>query len=158
MESSTILAIFERCYTKSDAVLFINKLNTLSELLYNTKVDIAQKADELLTLDEKRTLVKVFKEQGIIGSDPTSFNPFLTKIKESLSKIPILSLQIAVEPTPSMVEELSSWLMYQLGQKYFLDIEVNPSLVAGAVVSVGGLIKDYTLKKKIEEKYGPLIL
>ena len=153
MDTPSLLNIFDLCYTKSDAVTFVNKLSTLSDFMYNTKVDIAQKADEILSLEEKRLLTQVFQEQHVVATDPKSFNPFLEKVKEALQKVPRLTLTLAFDPTPAFLHETSNWLQVKMEKKYFLDIQVDTSLIGGAVVAVDGMIKDYSLKKYLEEKY-----
>jgi F0F1-type ATP synthase delta subunit len=146
-------ALFAHLYTKKEAVDFLNKLSSLVNGQYNTKINFSQLVDQTISVDEKKVLSEFAKEMGIDLMNPTAFARLIEEAKEMMRRIPTLTLTLSLSPTPVLLEQISQWVENNCQEKYFLDIQIDHTLLGGAVVAVNGVFKDYSLKRKFEDKY-----
>lgn len=145
--------LFQFTPTKKDAVIFIDKLSTLADSLYDIKTNLSQKIDQTLTIPEKQQLLTVCQKAGINLQDPMQFQKLVARLKEEITKIPSISLTIAVSPTPALLQHIQQWMQQTLQTKLFLDVQVQPEIMGGIIISHGGKIKEYSLRKLFRAQY-----
>ena len=62
-----------------------------------------------------------------------------------------LTLTLALKPSPQLVKRIKAWLKKEMAPHLVLKIQVNPAILAGAIISFQGRYLDFSLKKKIEK-------
>ena len=65
----------------------------------------------------------------------------------------IISITLAFEPSETTIGNIYSWVMEKLGTEYILDIDIDKTIMAGAIISFNGSYKDFTVKKNLEEVF-----
>lgn len=63
-----------------------------------------------------------------------------------------VNLTLAFLPSKSLVKKLALWFKKNFGSKVVLDIQVDPKILGGAILSFNGYYRDFSLKKKLERK------
>jgi hypothetical protein len=148
-----IAQLFTYIYTKKDAMVFLEKLTKLGDSLFSVNVDTQAKLDEMLTHPEKELLVSYAKEKQVSLEDPIQFRKLMPTLKSDIAAIPTISLVLALTPTEKMIHTLSSWFVVKLGKKCFIDISVKPEIIGGTVFSLDGVVKDYSIKKYLDDHH-----
>lgn len=67
------------------------------------------------------------------------------ELRDSLSKLEVLGLTIAIVPKASQVVEIYNWVGSNIGHNVILDFAVNDALMAGAVIEFNGKYLDASL-------------
>lgn len=145
--------ILEAIYTKDQALLFHNQLDTLINSIFTTNISPQQKIEQLFTLEVKNAFLTTLGKNNIDTKDPMIVKNFIVTLKQELDSLPILILQLAFEPTAQTLKKISDWFVRSLNKKYLLDIQIRKEIIGGTVIIVNGRILDYSLIKKIQQLY-----
>jgi F0F1-type ATP synthase delta subunit len=154
MDSNNLTDLFLQTPTKTEAAIFLNKLSSIADSLYDIKSNLAQKIDQTITINEKQMLLNYCQKAGINIQDPGQFQKLISALKDSLAKIAVVTLTLAIPPTPSLLAHLLEWLQKELKQKLFLEIQVQPEIMGGMIIAQNGRIKEYSLRKLFRAKFG----
>jgi hypothetical protein len=146
--------LFENSYTKLDAVRFLEKLQNISDALFNIKIPLDMVLDHLLSINEKAYLIEHCEKFNINLADPIAFQKHVRFLKEGLEKEQVITMYVSINPTTEMVKQISDWFVKSFNHKYFLDIQTKPEIIGGLILVINGTYKDYSLKRLLEEKYG----
>lgn len=76
----------------------------------------------------------------------------VSDFKRLLYKTPTVSLTLAYNPSREFLERVKKWFEQNLGQRILLDLKVQPKLIAGAQILCKEHFRDYTVRRKLEEK------
>lgn len=147
------LPLFEKIFTKIDAVKFIQKLEQIADSLFSIKIPLDTVLNNILTLDEKRLLLEYCKTQQINITDPVVFQKQVQMIKQALDTQPVMMMYLGFAPTVEFAKELSDWFVRNLNQKYFLEFEHKQEIIGGVVLVINGTYKNYSIKKLLDDKY-----
>lgn len=71
--------------------------------------------------------------------------------QRKLKALPVLRLRLAVDLPRDSVERLCVWVRRQVAPEAILDIEVDPSLIAGAQISWRGKYVDLSKKEELDQ-------
>lgn len=154
MENNTLAKqLCEIVRTRQEADLLKEDLEKLSSALFNTKTNPANEIDLYIPFDKKEKILSLLQTNGIGFQDLDKTQKFLSLIQESLSSIPVISLQIAFEPKKELIGSIQEWFFLKLKREVLLDINIKKELLGGTVIINNGVFRDYSLKKKIEEQF-----
>lgn len=126
--------------TKSDADELLVGLDRLSESLYLTEPTAFERT--LATL--KAGYASAIRDALEKGADKSTL---LSGLREKIISLKPLKLTLAFEPTAEFIEKLHEWTADNLGEEIVLDFEVNPKIIAGAVISYSGRYFDFSLSR-----------
>lgn len=102
---------------------------------------------------EKKVLEMIYFEieKKGIGNNPIEMEEFLIKVLEETKSMPDVKITIAVSPTEELIEKLKNWAQANDISNVTFDIDVNPEIIAGAVITTpdGKYIK-YALSDMID--------
>lgn len=106
-----------------------------------------------LTLDKNirswvSTELKSAFSQGGIDKDK-----YLEGLKTEIHELKKLKLTLAYEPTQSSLEHIHDWVKANVGTGVILEITINPTLVAGAIVAYEGEYRDLSLRKRFAQGF-----
>ena len=76
---------------------------------------------------------------------------FLAELDHEIESITIIRLGVAIEFKDKDIRELIGVLEKRLDQKVAFDIEIDPTLIGGAVIQHGNYISDYSLKSRLDQ-------
>ena len=154
MNKSTYLSyLLSLINTKSYADEIIEKIDELKGSLYNRRVNLDKKMSELFSYELKEKIKAYSWQEQINLNDPESFGRFLTDLRNHIKSMPVISIKIAFYPDEEIVRETVSWFVENYGKNVVVDLIQDQDLVAGAVITFNDQQLDFSLKKKIGEKY-----
>ncbi len=117
-------------------------LDSVIEELYSTKplTDIIAKH---CTAHQKEVLLELLNA----GNIPDKLaKEILELLKAELASIPILTMEVAVEPSDALVKRIAGKLELILKKKIIVDFRQKRSIMGGAIIQYGGKYGDFTLK------------
>ena len=156
IKSSYLSYLLSLIKTKQHADEIIEKIDELKDSLYNKRIDLDKKMGELFSFELKEKIKSYSWAEQVNLNDPESFGKFLSNLRGHIKNMPIVTIKIAFEPNAEIVTEVSSWFVENFGKNVLVDLILDESLVAGAVIVFDESEKDFSLKKRIEEKYKPV--
>lgn len=155
MNKSTYLSyLLALIKTKAYSDEMIGKIDELKDCLYNKRIDLDKKMGELFSFELKEKIKAYSWQEQVNLNDPESFGKFLTNLRNHIKNMPVVTIKVAFNPDDEIVKEICNWFVENFGKNVLIDLVYDKSLIAGAVIIFNESSKDFSLKKKIEEKYG----
>ena len=155
MNKSTYLSyLLALIKTKAYSDEMIGKIDELKDCLYNKRIDLDKKMGELFSFELKEKIKAYSWQEQVNLNDPESFGKFLTNLRNHIKNMPVVTIKIAFNPDDEIVKEVCNWFVENFGKNVLVDLVYDKNLIAGAVIIFNESSKDFSLKKKIEEKYG----
>ena len=137
--------------TKSQANNFLAHLNTISEKIYELDFSLEKILQEELGIKKKDKFMSLLSENGILLESNTALNKFISQVQETVSSLPIVNITFAIEPNEEILKSVSDWLLLNLKKQVLVDPEIDPDLIAGAVVSFQGKRLDSSIRSTFEQ-------
>lgn len=136
--------------TKGELDHLKDGLERLIEALYRHGADAFTRVLETAFPEGfARHLGELFRRPPYEGSR-NAREEFLTNLLRSLKWVRPVRIELAFEPSGTMIEAVSDWVRSEAGGDTVLDIAVDPSILGGARFSFGGRYKAYTLTEFID--------
>jgi len=145
------LKLDQKIKTKEDLIFFLEEIDLASDLiLKEPKKKLSQKLKGKITPDLVEILEELEKKEKQY-QDPQEQIFFLQLLKNHLTSLPKVKIEIAFEPERETLEKISQWFKEKLKKKMILDLRINPKIIGGAKIEYGGKWRDFSLAKKIKE-------
>lgn len=146
-------SLFEGIYTVSELQLFYREIDLTISNLYHENVKLEQLLSDLMSPDKKEKIIQYLKENKIDIGRPIEVQESLLKLKTIGNKFPVVSLELAFEPTEQVLKNFTLWFSRNVDKKVLFNITLERSELGGAYVAYDGLYKDLTLKTKVDEYF-----
>ncbi|SRR5258706_1653314 len=154
MKSSndTYSDILNTIQTKQEADAFAYALDKLSDSLFINKADSFEiSLQTIISSRQARFLRHIIQKALGDQPNPQQISEVLASLKENVINYKTLSLTTAIDPTEHTINLAVGWANIHLGENVVIDLKKDPGLIAGAIVEFGGIYKDLSIKKRIEE-------
>jgi F0F1-type ATP synthase delta subunit len=139
--------------TKPQAVDFAARLSSVSENIYETSFNLEKTLQKNLGIKKKDKFISLLRSNKIpIDSTSTLVN-FFERIQKEISSLPQASMILAIEPSEEILKEISDWFLLNLKRQILIDIQINPDIVAGAIVSYKGKQINCSLNPVLNQVY-----
>ena len=125
----------------------IQSLDKLQEEIFKKErspVDILNK-DIPFPLSD--SLIKLAGDNNVDLNNSVAADMFFSDLREEISKLPILTITLAISPTLELVKELNDWVIANVKGFAATDFVVDKSLIAGAIVEFKGKTRDHSARK-----------
>ena len=152
-KSSYLSYLLNLIKTKAYANEIIQNIDELKDSLYNKRVDLDKKMSELFSFELKEKIKAYSWQEQVNLNDPESFGKFLLNLRNHIKNMPVVTVKISFSPDEEIVKEISNWFIENYGKNVLIELIYDNAIIAGAIVGFNQTEKDYSLKKKIEEKY-----
>lgn len=129
------------------------EIDTLSSALFKSKKMALEKALNSISSNSARKIAEIFSKNNFDINDQEAVRGFLDTLTDLIKKFKVIKLILAFDPTRKTIENIHEYISENIGIGYILDIEVDESVLGGAVVIFNGKYKDFTLRKNIEESF-----
>lgn len=143
--------ILEKVITSDDVALLQSEIDTLKKSLFTVGED---GFDAAAKTQVRAWVGQAVSDQG--GSTIKSRESYLIQLAGELKKLPVIHLSIAVEPTYETLNNIHAWLLRELNSNFILELEYDPGLIGGAIITYQGKYHDGSLKTQLEEVYAQL--
>jgi len=155
IKSSYLSYLLSLIKTKPYADEILLRIDELKESLYNKRIDLDKKMGELFSFELKEKIKAYSWQEQINLNDPVSFGKFLADLRGYIKNMPVVTIKIAYDPDEETVKEISAWFVENYGKNVLIELVSNKSLIGGAIIEFNLSSKDFSLKKRLEEKYKP---
>ncbi len=119
--------------SKEDVDVLLGEIDMLSASIYKSGKDSFEQTLKTKVRQGTAGLWEKYKDQ-------------LPKVREWLQGLRVLKLTVAWKPNGETVEEWDKWVRQNVGEDVILEIRVDASVVAGAIVEFGGKYEDLSAK------------
>ncbi len=121
----------------------VNQIESLSQAIYRVN------GEEARRIAEEGIDVRIAE---IIKTIPADDLPtFLNDLKQKINSLPVAKITLSFSPTVSFVKKLHDFLIQNLATMGVVDIKVDPEIIAGLTIELGGKFTDLTVRKKLNE-------
>ncbi|MEK7595713.1 MAG: F0F1 ATP synthase subunit delta [Patescibacteria group bacterium] len=152
-DKTVFAPLLEIVYTKPQVEELVSQLELVLTSLFNNKESAIDVLGKFLSHDYKDKVMLCADKSGTNISDPSSLGDFLRLLIDNLKATKVVRIDLAFVPKDQQVAGISSWFLGNIKEKVFLDISIDRNLVGGVSLSYEGNFYEYSLKKKLEEKY-----
>lgn len=149
------LDLSEFIKTKSQATDFSAKLDALNESIFKVGFDLETALSGYFSLDKKDKFLKLCRDNNVNIKSPSDLKAFFEKLQDKVREIKIINLTLAFEPNDKTLKKFIQWFQVNMQKEVLFEIEVDPRLVAGAVITYNGKYQDYSLRKKVDQYFNP---
>lgn len=139
--------LFDLIYTSEQCNACINALQHALDASYDKKKDIMSVLDTYLPYNITNAILELAEEQHIQLRDGESATPFLTDIMNMLQDAPKVDITLAFHPTYEQLKGILKWWRGEIEPNIILNLQIDPSLVAGAVIGYKGEINNLSLQE-----------
>ena len=130
-----------------------SEIDMLMSKLFQSEKILLEKALTSVSVDSAKKITEIFEKFNLDMTDKAIVRDFLDTLADLIKKFKVIKLILAFDPTRATIENIHEAVSENIGIGYILDIEVDESVLAGAIVIFNGKYKDYTIKKAIEETF-----
>lgn len=138
------------CKTKAQANDFVIRLASITERIYETNFNLEAVVQQHLGIQKKDSFLRLLRENNISQDSPELLKAFLTKLQDIVSTLPVLSLTLAFEPTEETLKVFSEWFLLNVKRQVLFTITIDPTLIAGAVISFNGKHVNFSIKSQFD--------
>lgn len=137
--------------TLKEANDFLSSIDSILEGLFKLNNNIDKILSESMEMKSSQTIRKILDDNNVLISDQSSIEKVLSKAKEELKNFQTVKITIAIEPTENTITLIHDWFINNLKINILLDINTDKSILGGIIISLDGVYKDLSVKKKLEE-------
>lgn len=140
--------------TTRDVDNLSSEIDMLISALFRSEKVSLEKALTSTSEDSAKKITEAFLKNNLDMTDKDQVSDFLDTLKSLIKKFKVIKLILAFDPTRQTIENIAEFVSENIGIGYILDVEIDESVLGGAVVMFNGKYNDFTLKKNIEEAFG----
>lgn len=138
--------------TQEEANEFQKQIDHLLSMLF-TNVPFETAVQETISFDKQGKLLSIFNREHVNVQQIQALQTILQEIKKTIAQLPIITISLAFEPKQRVIETIVTWLLAHTKRPALIHIIVDRSLIGGAILEYKGILKDYSLRKILQEKY-----
>lgn len=138
--------------TTYEAQEILAALEQFSSTLFVTK-EKDQKSFSHLKPHLYAAINELFNKEDINEDNRDKVKITIKQLQESIKTCKKIQLTLAFQPDEETISDLSSWIKTNAGKEFILDIEIQKTLIGGALITANGLHKDYSMHKKLAEAF-----
>lgn len=126
--------------------------NLQTSLFISPKMSL-DKAIESISQTGAKKIMEIFSKNNLDVSNKELIRDFLQTLKDLIKKFKVVKLILAFDPSLKTIQNIHEQVLENLGIGYILDIEIDESVLGGAVIIFNGKYKDFTLRRSLEEVF-----
>lgn len=106
---------------------------------------------------EDETWLKALPESFLKQFNKDNVYKRFEELEKSMQSIPVLTVYLSFEPQESVLSQIGSAARNLFGPDILIEVKLDLSLIAGCALGWKGVMRDYSLKSKIEAKKGEIL-
>lgn len=130
-----------------------SEIDTLISALFKSEKILLEKALASISSNSAKKITEIFEKFNLDMTDKEIVRNFLDTLKALIRKFKVIKLILAFDPTRETIENIHEYVSENIGIGYIFDIDIDESLMGGAIVTFNGKYCDFTLKKRLEEVF-----
>ncbi len=122
------------------------KIKSIEKERRGLEEEIWKKEDKISELLEKNNFI----DEGEFKKNQ-SIKRLFNKLRNQLSEISQVKMEVAFSPSRETVEEFIQWFEENMNKRVVLDLTVNPEIMGGVIIEHEGRWIDMSLKEKLKD-------
>lgn len=136
--------------TKPQAQDFSTRLAGIAQKIFETSFNPEAALLDQFGIEKKDDFMVLMRNNNVNGQSRKAIKEFIDAIQSKISSLPVLSIVMAFEPKDKTLRVLSQWFIVNTKKQMLFEIKVDPTIVGGAAMYVGGQYLDYSIKPKFD--------
>jgi hypothetical protein len=154
MSDSVLTSVFGQVLLVDDAVSVARKLQRAYRSLQLTDGEaVAEKLTHSLTPGQYARLQDWVTEAQTTLADAARMQTVLAAAQRQLENLPLMTITAAIAVNRAAALKIVRWLERAGPGPLKLELAYDPEIVGGAVIEWQGKRSDYSLAKKLDDKY-----
>ncbi|HUD44562.1 MAG TPA: F0F1 ATP synthase subunit delta [Patescibacteria group bacterium] len=154
MDASLFTPFLTQLRTTAEANNVVEQIDEITNMFYkDNQIPISKLLSDRFPSDLSSTLEIILKNNNLTEGNPTVLKTFFERLQTAVRSCDVLSLTLAHNPTQTLLNNLSTYAKQTFGNKTILEINLDPTLIAGAIVTFQGNYLDASIKRKLEEYF-----
>ena len=151
METALFDKLIEKVRLKSEATQIII---ALEEYLANSFAPPSHKIETPMN-GIPEAAASILKESVMNEKHEVSTETKRTilELEEKLRRAPVIQLTLAFQPDEDAITEFADHVKKNLGTTTLMDLQYDKTIVAGALLIANGRYKDYSVRKKLADRF-----
>jgi len=140
--------------TTSDVASVLLVLQEFIDSFYSSKThEEQQQIFKKLSPQISILLTEAFAKEPITPENQITIKRQIDDLSDTLQKCKKMIMTLAFQPDEETTTFFSEWIKKNVSKDLLLDFQFDKSIVGGAVIIVGGVYKDYSVKKQLSNKF-----
>lgn len=152
--TNTYLPILATLQTTTDRMMLQRSLEKMEEKLFQTK---GKSISELITCffpkKQADSILSLCRTNAISLDNSPQVEQFIKTLAKQMNDLPVLNVTLAFEPSEETITLLSTWVQSNIGHGVLLGIQIDKTILGGAIVQWQGIYKDFSLLKTIDSHF-----
>ncbi|KKR80568.1 MAG: hypothetical protein UU73_C0007G0023 [Candidatus Daviesbacteria bacterium GW2011_GWA1_41_61] len=148
MEQQLLNLILTSTFTRVQA---LRRLRTLREVVIRKFFSQANTPSLKEASGEEAGWISSLPADFFKGFNDKNIYQLFNTIEEEIKNIRPLTIFVPVDLPQEETEKLGKHLRSAYGEKFMMDLKIDPSLIAGARLIWNGLARDYSLRQRITD-------
>ena len=137
--------------TKTQANDFSARISNVEANVYEVNFNLEKELEEQLGVQGKDKFMSLLRDNNISLESNKQIGKFFEEIQKTISSLPTVDLTIAIEPSEKFLREISDWFVLNIKKQVILEIEINPDVIAGAIVGYEGERLNSSIKEEFDK-------
>jgi F0F1-type ATP synthase delta subunit len=147
------IPFLDTLYTKHDASILLDRLETVEKSLFNVKLPFEQAVKSAFSFAAAEEFLEYVRQSGVPATAPEALRKHLDTVKSEVQNLPTATIIVASTPTTDTLKYISKWFDANIGERVLLDVTVDHTLIGGVVIEYNGKYADYSLKKLLSSRF-----
>lgn len=139
--------------TKSQAVDFSARLAFISDSIFRSDFDLEEALQDQFGLVKKKKFISLLRNNRVPMGSNSELSKFIVRIQNEISSMSTATLKLAIEPDNELLKSISNWFLLNIKHQVLIDVQMDPSIIAGAIISYKGKQHNGSVQNIFEEIY-----
>lgn len=90
------------------------------------------------------------RSNSISLDDSMQVQQLIKTLTQQVTILPVLSITLSFEPNEETINLIATWIQSNIGHGILFDINIDKTILGGAIIEWRGVYKDFSLLKKID--------
>lgn len=137
--------LVESSYTKKQALSRLELIRqTVQSKLFTSKPPTQNKSSD-------QTWLNSLPSEVLNEFTKDNSSKLLDSSKQELESIKLLIVYLAFDPEADSIDQIGKWVKSNVSKDMLIEVKISPELIAGCTLSYNGILKDYSIKSRIDQ-------
>ena len=130
-----------------------SEISLVLDVLFRQQADLEKILDTKVSPQLRTYILGLLQGKPLDEALREKIAKNLAEIKNKAEGLQAITLTLAFEAQQSTIDKISAFARQLLAENIIIEINVEPSILGGAIIVFKGLYRDYSLKAKLEEVF-----
>lgn len=151
MSEENVAAVLETVHTREEAEVLEEALAEMENRLFKKTHDAARLLEDIRLSAKTVDILKQFVATEAASANPVDAHETLATLRKKISELKMVRVELAVEPDPRLIEEISRWVRTNVAGQALVDVGVDRRMLGGARIIFNGRYRQMTLAELVEK-------